>query len=98
MINFAGGRASRRSADLTQSLVLSNTENLDFMLSALRTCPNYKRITLERIEWKAGDEIRILVDGLWIALIILLAWITVERRWFADPVEPPDHPDDNEWW
>ncbi|TCP59657.1 hypothetical protein EV586_101889 [Tumebacillus sp. BK434] len=41
---------------------------------------------------------RILLHGLWIALIILFSWLTVERRWFADPVEPPDHPDDTEWW
>jgi hypothetical protein len=41
---------------------------------------------------------RFLLHGLWIALIILFSWVTVERRWFADPVDPPDHPDDNEWW
>lgn len=47
---------------------------------------------------KEGARMRMLLHGLWIALIILFAWITVERRWFADPVEPPDHPDDTEWW
>ena len=34
----------------------------------------------------------------WIILIILIAFFTVERRWFADPAEPPAHPDDDEWW
>jgi hypothetical protein len=39
-----------------------------------------------------------LLDFFLIALIILFACITVKRRWFADPTEPPAHPDDDEWW
>ena len=39
-----------------------------------------------------------LLHASWIVLIVLFALFTVERRWFADPIEPPESPDDDEWW
>jgi hypothetical protein len=40
----------------------------------------------------------LLYHSIWIVVIILVACVTVERHWFADPTEPPAHPDDDEWW